>query len=266
MPAESPIAHARMLGMRVDGTSYQHAVREVLKWQRARESRYVSVATVNNVMEAYDDPAFRRIMNASDLVTPDGMPLVWGLRLLGVRNATRVYGPDLTPLLLEAAERHGVPVGFYGACPPVLERLVRAVQQRFPALEIPYVYAPPFRPLTPAEDDQVVRRINASGARILFVGLSTPKQEHWMARHRGRVQAVMLGVGAAFDFLAGVKPQAPRWMRNAGLEWLFRLIKEPRRLWRRYLKHNPRFVVLFALQLLGVRYFQAKAEPHVVRL
>jgi N-acetylglucosaminyldiphosphoundecaprenol N-acetyl-beta-D-mannosaminyltransferase len=253
------VAHARrhILAMRVDGTSYGDAAQRVLTWARTGESRYVCVATVNNVMEAYDSTEFREIMNAADLVTPDGMPLVWGLKLLGVRDATRVYGPDLTPLLLEAAEREGIRVGFYGATPRVLERLLAVVDRRYPDLGVAFAYAPPFRPLTPAEDDRVIREINASGARILFVGLSTPKQERWMAAHRSRIRAVMLGVGAAFDFLAGLKPQAPRWMQSAGLEWLFRLLTEPHRLWRRYLRHNPRFVAYFTLQVLGWRRFSS---------
>jgi N-acetylglucosaminyldiphosphoundecaprenol N-acetyl-beta-D-mannosaminyltransferase len=211
-------------------------------------------ASVNNVMEARDSRDFLRIMNEADLVTPDGMPLVWGLRMLGAREATRVYGPDLTPAVLRAAERAGVPVGFYGSSPGTLERLFTVVRWRYPALEIAYAFAPPFRPLAPAEDAAVVSGIRDSGARILFIGLSTPKQELWMAAHRGSVPAVMLGVGAAFDFLAGVKPQAPAWMQNSGLEWLFRLCTEPRRLWWRYLKHNPRFAALFAWQLIAHRF------------
>jgi N-acetylglucosaminyldiphosphoundecaprenol N-acetyl-beta-D-mannosaminyltransferase len=216
----------------------------------------ISYPTVNNVMEGYDSPAFRSVMNRADLVAPDGMPLVWGLRALGIRGATRVYGPDLTPHVLAAAEREGIPVGFYGATGAVLERLLKRIHGRYPRLDVAYALAPPFRPLSDEEDIAVTERINASGARILFVGLSTPKQERWMAAHRGRVGAVMLGVGAAFDFLAGVKRQAPRWMMGAGLEWLFRLASEPRRLWRRYLKHNPRFVFLFLGQLLGWRRFR----------
>ncbi len=203
--------------MRVDKTSYQDAAERVLAWARDRQSRYVCVASVNNVMEAYDSREFRRIMNQADLVTPDGMPLVWGLRMLGAREATRVYGPDLTPVVLGAAERAGVPVGFYGASPGTLERLFAVVRRRYPALEIAYAFAPPFRPLAPAEDAAVVGRIRSSGARILFVGLSTPKQERWMAAHRGRIPAVMLGVGAAFDFLAGAKRQAPLWMQDSRL-------------------------------------------------
>jgi N-acetylglucosaminyldiphosphoundecaprenol N-acetyl-beta-D-mannosaminyltransferase len=190
-------------------------------------------------------------MNGADLVTPDGMPLVWGLRLLGCKQASRVYGPDLTPVILERAASEGLAVGFYGASPQVLDRFVQVMTERFAKLRVAYAYSPPFRDLTPEEDQRVVQEISESGARILFVGIGNPRQEYWMAAHKGRVQAVMVGVGAAFDFLAGAKPQAPRWMMRHGLEWLFRLATEPRRLWKRYLKHNPRFVVLFALQLLG---------------
>jgi N-acetylglucosaminyldiphosphoundecaprenol N-acetyl-beta-D-mannosaminyltransferase len=207
-------------------------------------------------MEAYDSAEFREIMNSADLVTPDGMPLVWALRLLGARHATRVYGPDLMLHILEAAAREGLPVGFYGADPRTLGMLTENVRRRVPALRIAYAFSPPFCPLEREEDESIVREIEASGARILFVGLSTPKQERWMAAHRGRVDAVMLGVGAGFDFLAGTKPQAPRWMMRAGLEWLFRLLTEPRRLWRRYLRHNPRFAVCFALQAAGLRRFR----------
>lgn len=205
-------------------------------------------------MESYDSAEFQQVMNEADLVTPDGMPLVWGLRLLGQRDASRVYGPDLMHLVLEKAEREGIPVGFYGVSEPVLERLTGIVRARFPELRIAYAFSPPFRPLTPEEDREVISTINASEARILFIGLGNPKQEKWMAAHRGQVQAVMVGVGAAFDFLAGSKKQAPRWMMPLGLEWLFRLCTEPRRLWKRYLKHNPRFLWLFGRQLLRAKW------------
>jgi N-acetylglucosaminyldiphosphoundecaprenol N-acetyl-beta-D-mannosaminyltransferase len=240
-----------ILGMTVHATTYAHTSDLALDWARGHASRYVCVATVNNVMEAYDSAAFRRVMNEADLVTPDGMPLVWGLRLLGSRNASRVYGPDLTPIVLQLAMENRIPVGFYGSSPAVLERLQSVLAGRFPTLQIAYAFSPPFRPLTSEEDEEIITAINRSGARILFIGLNTPKQDFWMAAHRGRVQAVMLGVGAAFDFLAGTKSQAPRWMMKIGLEWFYRLMTEPRRLWKRYLKHNPRFVVLFTMQLLG---------------
>ncbi len=239
-----------ILGCPVDCVDYHEAVARIVHWAHRGESRYVCVACVNTVMEAYDSAAVRRAVAAADLVTPDGMPLVWALRLLGAREARRVYGPDLTPLVLEAAARARLPVGFYGGAPDTLKKLLGVVRQRCPAIRIAYAWSPPFRPLTPEEDVRVVREINSSGARILFVGLNTPKQDLWMHAHRGHVRAVMLGVGAAFDFLAGTKPQAPRWIMPLGLEWLFRLATEPRRLWKRYLKHNPRFVALFGQQLL----------------
>jgi N-acetylglucosaminyldiphosphoundecaprenol N-acetyl-beta-D-mannosaminyltransferase len=246
--------------MRVDATSYAHAAQEVLRWARKGESRYVCVATVNNVIEAYDDPEFGAIMDAADLVTPDGMPLVWGLRLLGVGAATRVYGPDLTPVVCQLAAEQGVPVGFYGGTEDVLEGLVAKLGQRFPGLKVTYRASPPFRPPTAEELRRTIEDLHRSGARILFVGLGTPKQERWMAAHKQQVRAVTLGVGAAFDFLAGRKRQAPRLVQRLGLEWLYRLVHEPRRLWRRYLYRNPRFVVLFIAQLLRERRLR-QTEP-----
>lgn len=254
MPAPAP-PQPRLLGMRVDRTSYAAATDRIVRWARAGESRYVACASVNNVIQARDSARFSEIMNAADLVTPDGMPLVWGLRLLGARGAARVYGPDLATLVLDAAARENLPLGFYGSAPDTLRRLTARTTQRFPSLRITYAFSPPFRPLTEEEDARAVAAILESGARILLVGLSTPKQERWMAAHRGRIPAVMLGVGAAFDFHAGAKPQAPRWMQASGLEWLFRLCSEPRRLAPRYLRQNPRFLVLFALQLLRLRNF-----------
>jgi N-acetylglucosaminyldiphosphoundecaprenol N-acetyl-beta-D-mannosaminyltransferase len=246
-----PVLSSRfILGTRTDATSYSDAATRVLAWASIPESRYVCVSNVHVTMESYDSVEYRAIVNGADLVTPDGMPLVWALRLFGVAGATRVYGPTLTVHVLERAAAAGAAVGFYGASPEVLARMSDACRRRFPGLRVAYAHAPPFRQLTAAEDAAVVREINASGVYILFVGLGCPKQERWMASHKGTVNAVMLGVGAAFDFLAGVKPQAPAWMQRVGLEWLFRLATEPRRLWRRYAYHNPRFVVLLAGQYL----------------
>jgi N-acetylglucosaminyldiphosphoundecaprenol N-acetyl-beta-D-mannosaminyltransferase len=245
----SAVETRRVLGMRVDATSYEHAATEILGWASSGESRYVCIATVNNVIEAHDNPAYQRVMEHADLVTPDGMPLVWGLGLLGVRGATRVYGPDLTPILCERAAAAGIPVGFYGSTPEVLADLTTNLARQYPDLQVGYTYSPPFRPQTPDEDAVVRERIAQSGVRLLFVGLGTPKQELWMAAN-GDVRTVMVGVGAAFDFIAGHKRQAPNLLQDLGLEWLFRLFNEPRRLWRRYLYRNPRFVVLFAAQLL----------------
>jgi len=250
-----------ILGTRIDATSYNEATAVIADWAAHNLSKYVCVATVSQVMEGHDEPAFQAVMNEADLVTPDGMPLVWGLRLLGCKGATRVYGPDLTPIVLVRAAADGLPVGFYGGSPEVLEQFVHVMTARFAELQIVYAYSPPFRALTPEEDHRIVREINSSGARILFVAIGNPRQELWMAAHRGKVQCVMLGVGAAFDFLAGAKPQAPRWMMRIGTEWIFRLVTEPRRLWKRYLKHNPRFVLLFLLQLLGKKEFSRGLDP-----
>jgi N-acetylglucosaminyldiphosphoundecaprenol N-acetyl-beta-D-mannosaminyltransferase len=251
---QHPTLH-HILGLRVDTTSYENARNAVLRWAVAGESRYVCAATVHMTMEAFDQAVFRRIVNGADLITPDGMPLVWALRLLGQRGQGRVYGPDLMVEVLDGAAQTGVPVGLIGGRPEVLERLLAALGRRFPGLRVVYAESPPFRPLSDAEQRSTVEAINASGARVLFVGLGCPKQERWMAERRGDVRAVMLGVGAAFDFLAGTTPQAPRWMMRIGLEWLFRLMTEPRRLWKRYLKNNPRFLVLFLFQRLGLRRF-----------
>jgi N-acetylglucosaminyldiphosphoundecaprenol N-acetyl-beta-D-mannosaminyltransferase len=245
----------RVLGMRVDATSYEDASRRVVRWACEGRSGYVCVATVHMTMEAFDSAAFRQVVNGADLVTPDGRPLVWALRSLGVRGASQVRGTDLTTHVVERAARENVPIGLYGGTPELLEVLVRVLRKRYPGVRVVCQIAPPFRPLRPEEDEAVTREIVASGARILFVGIGCPKQERWMVAHKGRIPAVMLGVGAAFDFHTGRVRQAPHWMQVAGLEWVFRLLMDPRRLWRRYAKNNPRFVALFLMQLLGLRRF-----------
>jgi len=239
-----------VLGMRVDATSYEDASERVVQWAREERSAYVCVATVHMVMEAFDSESFSRTVNGADLIIPDGMPLVWALKALGVRGASQVCGPNLMPRVIERAARENVPIGLYGGTPESLETLHQMLKKRYPEIEVACRIAPPFRPLTAEEDEKVTQEIATSGARILFVGIGCPKQEQWMVAHKDRIPAVMLGVGAAFDFYMGRVRRAPRWMQAAGLEWMFRLMMEPRRLWRRYAKHNPRFVGLLALQLL----------------
>jgi N-acetylglucosaminyldiphosphoundecaprenol N-acetyl-beta-D-mannosaminyltransferase len=247
-----------VLGMRVDATSYGDASRRVARWAHDGRPAYVCVATVHMVMEAFDSSAFRRIVNGADLVTPDGRPLVWALRSLGVKDATQVRGTDLTTHVVERAAREGLPIGLYGGTPDLLERFVGILDRRYPGVRVVCRIAPPFRPLTPEEDEAVIEEILSSGARILFVGIGCPKQERWMEAHKERIPAVMLGVGAAFDFHTGRVRQAPGWIQVAGLEWLFRLLMDPRRLWKRYVRHNPRFVALFLLQLLDLPRFGSK--------
>lgn len=242
-----------ILGMRVDGTSYRHAADQATAWAKSERSGYVCVASVNNVMIARTDPHLLAVMNDADLVTPDGMPLVWGLRRLGVPTASRVRGTDLMRVLLSKAATEGIPVGFLGGTPRVLDLVVSRATSMYPELHVVYETSPPFRPASAEEDEATANDINASGAQILFVGLGCPKQELWMARQRGTVRAVMIGVGAAFDFVAGVKRQAPTLLQRSGFEWFFRFLTEPRRLGRRYWHQNPRFVALFAKQLMDER-------------
>jgi N-acetylglucosaminyldiphosphoundecaprenol N-acetyl-beta-D-mannosaminyltransferase len=241
-----------ILGVHVSVTNYVSVIQQILCWILPKESRYICVANVHMVMETHESIEFKHIVNHADMVVPDGMPLVWMMRLKGHRNQGRVYGPTLMLHLLEFAAQANMPVGFYGGMPDVSKMLVEKMQARFKGLKVAYAYSPPFRELSPAEDDVIVRQINESGARILFLGLGCPKQELWMAAHRGRIHAVMIGVGAAFDFHAGAKPQASAWIQWLGLEWMFRLATEPRRLWKRYLYYNPRFVVLAIADLLGL--------------
>jgi N-acetylglucosaminyldiphosphoundecaprenol N-acetyl-beta-D-mannosaminyltransferase len=250
MDPAGPPSDRVILGMRVHATSYADAVLRVKNWTLLRESRYVCEAPVNMVMESYDSAEYRHIINQADLVTPGGMPIVWVMRLLGIRNQPRVYGPNLMLHLCAYAAQNDLSIGLYGGSPSALSGLASELKRRYASLKIGYAYSPPFRPLTPDEDRDVCRQIEQSGVQILFVGLGCPKQERWMAQHRPGLPVVMLGVGAAFDFISGEKPWAPEWLQRMGLEWLYRLVTEPRRLWFRYLWHNPRFTCLVALQLL----------------
>lgn len=239
-----------ILNMHVDVTSYPDATKKVVRWAREGLKKYVCAANVHMVMESHDDPLFQDIVNKADLVTPDGVPLVWALRLLGVQDASRVYGPDLTLHVCKMAAEQSIPIGLYGGTPSSLEDFVQFLEKNYSGIKIACTIAPPFRPLTPEEDEHYINEINNSETRILFVGIGCPKQEKWMAEHKEKLNAVMLGVGAAFDFHTGRVRQAPSWMQQNGLEWLFRFLMEPKRLWKRYAKHNPRFVALFLRQIL----------------
>ena len=242
----------KVIKTRIDSVSYASARDQIVQWAQTDGMRYICAANVHMLMDAWDSVDFRRLVNASDLIVPDGVPLVWMMRLKGKVNQQRVYGPTLMLHILESAACDGIPVGFYGGTPDVLESLVRRMRTCHKNLKVVYSFSPPFRLLSSEEDLMITDQINQSGVRILFVGLGCPKQEIWMAEHRGKVKAVMIGVGAAFDFHAGIKPQAPAWMQKIALEWLFRLLTEPRRLWKRYLYHNPRFIILAVADLLGL--------------
>jgi len=223
-------------------------------WIARRQRHYVCVSGVHGVMESQQDRALKRIHNDAGLVTPDGMPLVWLCRLHGHAHVERVYGPDLMLALCARSLLKGHKHFFYGGAEGVPELLANNLRRRFPGLRVEGGYSPPFRPLSGEEDERIVDMINQADPDIVWIGLSTPKQERWMAEHVGRLTApVLIGVGAAFDFHAGLKRQAPHWMQRGGLEWLFRLATEPRRLWRRYLANNPLFVLLVLQQALGLK-------------
>jgi N-acetylglucosaminyldiphosphoundecaprenol N-acetyl-beta-D-mannosaminyltransferase len=215
----------------------------------------LSAAAVHLVMLAQEDPEVRRAVLAATLVVPDGQPLVWALHALGHAGATRVYGPDLMARYCEHAARTGTPAFLYGGRDEaVLVELTARLRTRFPGLEIVGGHSPPFRELSPQEDEQIAARIDASGAQVVWVGIGQPRQEQWMERMRPLLAAPMLiAVGAAFDFHAGLVPQAPAWMGSHGVEWTYRLAREPRRLWRRYARYNPRFVAAFAREYAAQR-------------
>jgi N-acetylglucosaminyldiphosphoundecaprenol N-acetyl-beta-D-mannosaminyltransferase len=246
------LPRANVLGVGVSAITMEMAVHTIEEWILRREPHYVCVTGVHGVMESQRDAALLQIHNAAGLVTPDGMPLVWLSRVMGFRQVERVYGPDLMLAVCERSATQGYRQFFYGGAPGVAEKLASRLQSRFPGLQVSGLYSPPFRALSPEEDEVVVKRINALQPDIVWVGMSTPKQERWMAEHVGRLSApVLIGVGAAFDFHAGLKKQAPRWIQQSGLEWLFRLMTEPRRLWRRYLINNSGFLWLVLLRALG---------------
>lgn len=254
-----------VLGVPVSAITMHEAVRTIGGWIASRTPSYVCVTGVHGVMESVRDESVRAIHARAGLVTPDGMPLVWLARRAGHRHVERVYGPDLLLAVCEASLAHGWRHFFYGGGPGVAGRLVARLRARVPALDVAGAYSPPFRAMTRGEDERVVELINAARPDIVWVGLGTPKQERWMASHLGRVAgAVLVGVGAAFDFHAGLKRQAPRWMQQSGLEWSFRLMTEPRRLWKRYLRNNPAFVWKVGLQLLRTTGRAMEPREHAI--
>ena len=245
-----------VLGVGVNAVNMTQALQCVENWIMNGERRYVCVTPVHSVIESHNSEQLRAIYNAAGLVTPDGMPIVWLCRMKGFKHTGRVYGPDLMLAICERSLVRRYSHFFYGGAERVLEKLTANLQQRYPGLKIAGTYSPPFRPLSENENAKIVDMINEAKPDVVWVGLGAPKQERWMAAQLGKVRAsVLIGVGAAFDFHAGTKKQAPLWMQRNGLEWLFRLVTEPRRLWKRYLVSNTLFVILVLLQALGLRKY-----------
>ncbi len=251
------LKRVNVLGVGISAINMTMALEVIEGWLRRGEKHYVSVVAASEVVQCQRDLNLRRAINGSGMATPDGMPLVWLARLHGERQVSRVYGPDLVLALCERTSGVGDNSHyFYGGSSEVVNALVEKLRLRYPRLRIAGAFAPPYRELSADEDSEVVNAINRSGADIVWVGLGGAKQNLWMAEHLDRLSAsVLIGVGAAFDFHSGRKKQAPRWMMWSGLEWVFRLSQEPRRLWRRYIITVPVFVGLTALQLLGLKRY-----------
>ncbi|MCB9771032.1 MAG: WecB/TagA/CpsF family glycosyltransferase [Candidatus Omnitrophica bacterium] len=235
----------QVLGVRISAVNLKIAARQIEEWIENRTKTYVCVAPVSTVMDCQDDARYRTIVNAAGMVTPDGMPIVWIGRRKAGKIVERTYGPDLMNMFCALSEDKGYKHYFYGGSSATNRLLVEALKRRFPKLAVVGQYAPAFLAIQQKEQESVLKQINNSGADVLWVGLGSPKQDYWMALHREEINVpVMIGAGAAFDFLAGTKAQAPLWMQRSGLEWVFRLCCEPRRLWRRYLVGNMRFIFL----------------------
>jgi len=243
-----------VLGVGISATTMENAINQIGGWVESGEQHYVCVTGVHGVMESQADPSLLLIHNQSGLTTADGMPMVWASRWAGVDHAERVCGPDLMLELCERAAQRGWTSYFYGGRSGVPELLATRLSERFPGLRVVGTHSPPFGPMTDEEDNAEIERINDADPDLLWVGLSTPKQERWMAAHEGRVRArALIGVGAAFDMHAGLVPRAPSALQQSGFEWLYRLYKEPRRLWKRYLSNNPRFLVRVAMSPPRIR-------------
>jgi N-acetylglucosaminyldiphosphoundecaprenol N-acetyl-beta-D-mannosaminyltransferase len=234
----------------IDALSWDDATKRIMRWGASRESRYVCICNVHSVVTTTQDIEFKMAINNADMSTPDGAPIAWALRRLGFTTQERINGPDLMWKYLALAEKTPQKVFFYGSTENTLRELRTVLREQFPGLQIAGICSPPFRPLTRQEDEEIVEMINSSGANVVFVGLGCPKQEKWMAEHRGRIHAVMIGVGAAFDYHSGVVKRAPLWWQRNGLEWLYRLVSEPRRLFIRYAVTNTLFVIGFFRQVV----------------
>jgi len=249
------IDRVNLLGVRISAINMSDAIDSVSDWIANRDPHYICVTPAHGIMDCQNNPELQDIFNDSGLTTPDGMAIVWILKLRGYSHVERVYGPELMLALCDHGAEPKWRHFFYGSAPGVAEALKVNLQSRFPKLQVVGHYSPPFRPITPQEDLAVVEMIQAAKPDILWMGISTPKQEKWMSAHINQLGVpVLIGVGAAFDYLSGKKKQAPRWIQRIGFEWLFRLFSEPNRLWRRYIRY-PTFAVLSIFQLLGLKNY-----------
>jgi len=255
------MARLSILGVSVNAVDLPAAVTEMAQAIAEARQAYVSTCPVYTLMQGHERSDVRVALNGADWVVPDGVPVVWALRAMGARQAGRVYGPDLMLALSELSAHKGYAQFYLGGRPGVADELAAEMRRRFPALKVAGIYSPPFRALEPTEELTMIDQINSSGAQVVWVGLGSPKQDVWMAQYRRALKPpLLIGVGAAFDFFTGRQKQAPRWMQRSGLEWLFRLVSQPRRLWRRYLIYNPKFIFYITLQLTRLRRYDINPE------
>ncbi|RUT00266.1 UDP-N-acetyl-D-mannosaminuronic acid transferase [Dulcicalothrix desertica PCC 7102] len=250
MVGETFLPTKKVLDFPITALKLDDQVQTILDWAVERESKTVCVANVHMLMEAHWNPEFANILKGADIVTPDGMPLVWMMRQMGARYQDRVAGMDIMMSLCKLAEAKNISVFYLGSQSEILSRMRKRLNKEFPRLKIAAMEPLPFRPLTEAEDQALIDKIHSSGAGVVLVSLGCPKQENWMAQHKGKVQAVMIGLGGVFPVYAGIHKRAPRVVRDLGLEWLYRWMQEPRRLWQRYTKTIPPFIWLALKQLL----------------
>jgi len=241
----------KVLDFSITALRFDEQVQTIINWAKTRESKTVCVANVHMLMEAYWSLDFANVLRSADLVTPGGMPLVWMMRRMGAHYQDRVAGMDILLALCELAQTQNISILFLGSQSEILSKMRKKLDKEFPQLKIAGMEPLPFSPLTETEDEALMKKINSSGAGIVLISLGCPKQEIWMAQHKGKIQAVMIGVGGVFPVYAGIRKRAPRIMRDLGLEWLYRWIQEPRRLLVRYTKTIPLFIWLAAKQLLS---------------
>jgi N-acetylglucosaminyldiphosphoundecaprenol N-acetyl-beta-D-mannosaminyltransferase len=259
-PSYTPTLRTNVLGVGVSIVNMDDAIRLSESVIRSRDKGYVCVTDVHGIIEAQSDVGFREILNGSIMTTPDGMPLVWVGRIQGHKRIRRVYGPDYLLEMCRVSIERGHRHFFFGGKPGVAERLALELSKRFPGLQVAGTYTPPFRPLSSSEEETLEALVAETKPDVFWVGLGSPKQERFMAQYCGKLDAkLMVGVGAAFDIHSGNVKEAPKWLKDAGLQWLHRLIQEPRRLWRRYLNCVPNFIWMIGLQLLGLRRNKVRA-------
>jgi N-acetylglucosaminyldiphosphoundecaprenol N-acetyl-beta-D-mannosaminyltransferase len=238
-----------IIGSPVTALPLQKQIHTILEWALKRNSRFVCVANTHMLVEAYRDPDFWHLLRSADLITPDGMPLVWMMKLLGLQSQDRVAGMDILTHLCKQAPEKDIPVFFVGSQSEILNRMKQRLEIDFPNLTIAGMEPLPFGSTAPKEDLSIIQQINNSGAKVVLVSLGCPKQEYWMAKHKHKINAVMIGLGGVFPIYAGIHRHAPKFFRSSGLEWLYRLLQEPKRLWKRYATTIPIFIWLAIKQL-----------------